>query len=233
MVEAVRLLRARSDNLTLMQGPKLLAEAVAAGIHVVRVFYLHDQSEPAVPGDADLVPVTEQVLERVTPTGDSWGPVAVIRIPEAIPSEGRPRLVLVDLADPGNVGTMIRSAAAFGYDVVSVGGVDPWSPKVLRAGAGGHFKTAVEQRSSIPSDRQVVASVVDGGTDLGGLELDEGHALVIGSEAHGLSNEIVAQADVLVTIPMVAMESLNAAAAASILMFELGRNTASRRLGRD
>ena len=233
VVEAARLLRARSGEQSLLQGEKLVNEAIRAGAIVERLFVLAGNDPNRWPEVGEVIVVTEPVMERLTPTGDVWGPVGVMRITETAPRNDRPVLVAVDIADPGNLGTMIRSAAAFGYDVVSVRGTDPWSPKTLRSAAGGHFRTNVQRDDGLPA-RQLVAAVVEGGVPAGSLLPDTDHALVIGSEADGLPAEVVSSADLLVTIPMHDADSLNAAIAASILMYELGGpNSASGATPRD
>lgn len=220
VVEAARLLRARSGDRTLLQGEKLVREAITSGAVLERLFVLAGSDVTPWSDIREVVVVTEPVMQRLAPTGDAWGPVGVLRISETALRAARPVLVATDIADPGNLGTMIRSAAAFGYDVATVGGADAWSPKVLRSAAGGHFRTRVVGEPP-PHDRQTLAAVVDGGHAPSSLRPEPDHALFVGSEAHGLPDEIVDGADLLVTIPMRDAESLNAAIAASILMYEL------------
>lgn len=221
VVEAARLLRGRHGHRTLLQGEKLVREAVAAGAEIERIFVAADSDVVHWPAGTDVVPVTATVMERLTPTGDTWGPVAVVRVTPEEPRADRPVVVPVGIADPGNLGTIIRSAAAFGYDVVAMGGTDPWSPKVLRAAAGGHFRTHVSRTEELP-DRQLVASVVMGGAPPTEADIAADHALLIGSESAGLADDVVQRADFRVTILMDAAESLNAAVAASLLMYQLG-----------
>ncbi|MEX1271440.1 MAG: RNA methyltransferase, partial [Acidimicrobiia bacterium] len=125
---AARLRRARERKrlgLTLLEGPHLLEEALAAGAEVLEVFGL-GSPQPAVP---NWVEVTEDVLIRLADTESPRGPVAVMRIPPAVTAT-RDHLVL-GVSDPGNAGTLIRTAAAFGLDVAfGSDAVDPWSPKV-------------------------------------------------------------------------------------------------------
>lgn len=195
-----------------------MQEAIEAGVTLERIFVVGEEDAARWGSGTEVVAVTEPVMERLTPTGDAWGPVAVAQVPAREPVLSHPVLVAVDIADPGNLGTMIRSAAAFGYDVVVVGGTDPWSPKVLRSGAGGHFRSNVSRQREIP-DREWVAAVVEGGRPPGSVQVAANHALLIGSEAHGLPRDVIEAAHQQVSIAMHDVESLNAASAAAILMF--------------
>ena len=150
VVDAARLRRARvraEQGRTLIEGPHLLEDAVRFGVRVISVFSLDsDERAPklAAAAGAELILVDERGLAKVADTESPRGPVAVIETPESVQATGSV-VVMWALSDPGNAGTIIRTAAAFGFGVVSAGdGVDVWSPKVIRAGAGGHFATAVE-----------------------------------------------------------------------------------------
>lgn len=226
VVEARRLHRARerrSSGRTLIEGSHVLTEAIGDGVRIEAVFALagdHEQWPRATP-------VTAAVLEHLAATETPQGPVAVAVIPEWSPLDAAHRLmVLWGVGDPGNVGTAIRSAAAFGWAVgIGPDTADPWSPKVIRAGAGAHFHTDL-CRISAPGDlagHRVAATVVSGGRDPRTLEPGP-WTVVIGSESHGLPDTVVAEADVLVTIPMPGrIESLNAGVAASIFAYEMSR----------
>jgi TrmH family RNA methyltransferase len=132
------------------------------------------------------------------------------------------------LGDPGNVGTLIRTAAAFGWDVgYSPGTADPWAPKVLRAAAGGHFRTGLTPVGSVDELRDAglatVATVVTGGETPDRLGAGR-YALLVGEEAEGLPSDVVDRAAFKVSIPMPGgTESLNAAVAASIVIYELSK----------
>jgi RNA methyltransferase, TrmH family len=230
IVAAARLQRSkarRDAGRTLLEGPHLLEAAVAAGGRIEVVFALAgDAAIPHVPG-ADMVEVTQQVLERLAPTEHPRGPVAVMAIPDPSPPTGRDALVVWGVADPGNVGTLIRTAAAFGLDaVVGPGCADPWSPKVLRAAAGAHFATTVAANASLADLRSVgltlAAAVVSGGVPVTDLP-DAPLGVLVGSEAHGLPAEVIDECDLRVSIPMPGgIESLNVAVAGAIVAYEMG-----------
>jgi RNA methyltransferase, TrmH family len=229
VAEAARLHRVeerRSRRLTLLEGPHLLEEAVKIGAPLIEVFALADDSDSARQArsaEVEMIVVGEEALRRLSSTQTPQSPVAVMQIPERPLDPGRSVLVAWQISDPGNLGTMIRTAAAFGLDVgVMAGSVDPWSPKVLRAAAGGHFQTGVGVLDDLGNLQALkVATVLRGGTSP--RSLPSGRlALLIGSEAHGLPDEVVAAAEIQVTIPMTGpTESLNAAAAAAILAYEV------------
>jgi len=228
VAEAARLHRAeerRSRRLTLLEGPHLVEEAVKAGLPLVDIFALPDDPDAARwarSAEIELVVVGEEALRRLSSTQTPQSPVAVMQIPQRPLDPGRSVLVAWQIADPGNLGTMIRTAAAFGLDVgVMAGAVDPWSPKVLRAASGGHFQTGVAAIEDLGTFQAIkVAAVLTGGSSPRTLPAGR-LALLIGSEAHGLPGAVVDTADVLVSIPMAgAAESLNAAAAAAILAYE-------------
>jgi TrmH family RNA methyltransferase len=163
------------------------------------------------------------------------GALAVVIAPGSSPSApGGFCLLLEDVQDPGNVGSMIRTAAAAGIDqvVLSRRCAFAWSPKALRAGQGAHFLTTVHEDADLPAwatvfraaGGRVVAAVVDAAEDLYAVELRGRVAVAIGSEGGGLSEALLAVADRHVTIPMAGgSESLNAAAAAAIVLFEAVR----------
>lgn len=239
VVRAGRLRRARArreEGATLLEGPHILAEAVASSAEVTDVFGLEDDDVARdLAGDAGArwFPVTEQVLRKIADTENPRGPVAIVTIPEQVAVEGD-RLWL-DTSDPGNAGTLIRTAAAFGFGIIlAPDAVDPWSPKVVRSAAGGHFRIPIALGS--PGDAFTVATVVSGGTplsDVAGLLPDARPVcLLVGNEAHGLPGDLVESADLAVSIPMVGdIESLNAAVAGAICMYELmlARGAASAR----
>ncbi len=186
--------------------------------------------------NVDVVIVSGSVMSKVAGTQHPRGPVAVMAIPPEPPAFEGSLLVSWGVGDPGNVGTLLRSAAAFGLGFMSgPGTADPWSPKVLRAGAGAHFRTSIEKPAavSVPSLQQrglrVVAAVVEGGEPPERLAAMDRCAILIGDEAAGLPREVVEQADVRISILMPGLtESLNAAVAGSLLAYELTKTAKDR-----
>ena len=147
-------------------------------------------------------------------------------------------LLLDDIQDPGNVGSMLRSAAAAGVAQVWMSRrcAFAWSPKVLRAGQGAHFLVDIHEDADLVSlaaayrsTGDVIAMVPAGGTRLFDAKLTGRTALVVGNEGAGLAPALAEQATRRVTIPMPGgMESLNAAAATAICLFECVRQRAAR-----
>ena len=234
VVEAARLHRARerrATGKTILEGPGLLAEALDAGVAPVVVFALPEDEDTAQLARAqgfELTLVEPAALGRVTGTATPRGPAAVIAVPAPTPPTGRDMIVAWGLSDPGNVGTLIRTAAAFGWEFgFTEGTADPWAPKVLRAGAGGHFRITISPVDSLQTlgdaGLTTVAMVVSGGVSPDALGSGS-HALLVGEEAPGLPSDVIDGATHKVTIPMPGgMESLNAAMAAGILIYELSR----------
>jgi len=201
----------RSAGLTLVEGPIVFSQMAASGVILETILTIEDDNETvALCRTQGWTPtlVSREVLAAASDTLHPQSPVVAIRIPESGAMRERDTLLLMDISDPGNVGTMIRSAAAFGWDVCTSGTTaDPWSPKVLRD----------EARSL---GLEIVASVVTGGDQPTGT--DRPIALMVGSESHGLFQGDVSAADRRVTLSMDGgVESLNAGEAASILMYLL------------
>jgi RNA methyltransferase, TrmH family len=185
----------------------------------------------------------EGVLERVGSTVTPQPVLAVARKPDAgtewLAGEGLV-IVGVELGDPGNVGTLLRSAEASGAAgiVLSRGSVDAYNPKVVRASAGAIFGVPVmEEWSSVEAldalgelGRQRLGAVAGTGTRYAEVDFRRPTAVVLGNEAHGLGDDLAPRLDGYVTIPMAASaESLNVAMAGTVLCFESARQLADAR----
>jgi TrmH family RNA methyltransferase len=233
VVEAVRLhhhqMRVETGR-ALLEGPNLLEEAVSAGAKVEVIFASPGDSRSAQTAfsvGADLVLVGERVLKRLATTEHPQSPVSVVVIP-SMPMAASGHLVVAwGVGDPGNVGTLIRTAAAFGLGFASgPGSADPWSPKVLRSAAGGHFRSGVICVESLDrlrdGGRILVATVVRGGMPPMFLPFSRSLGILVGDEASGLPREVVQSCDLTVTVPMPGgTESLNAAIAGAIVAYEV------------
>ena len=188
----------------------------------------------------DACSVSDKIFSALVDAEHGIDVLAVVEIKrlgidyiESLPKETN-ILVCDRIQDPGNMGTMIRTAVAAGYGAVLAlpGTVDIYSAKVLRATAGMVFEIPVIYASSEEdvfrmandTERRIAVTVPVGGKEYYNEHLGTGIALVIGNEGRGVSKSIIDRADVRVTIPMKGnIESLNAAAAAAILMYEAVR----------
>ncbi len=231
----------------MLEGPRLLTDAfdrsfpvdavyVAPGARRAFVALVERALEAGVP----VHDLKEGVLEKIGSTRTPQPVLALAPLPpvRAVGDLGPGLLVVTaGVQDPGNLGTVVRSAEASGaVGVIAAGGVDPWNPKVVRGSAGAvlglPILVADDLAGTLEGLRARGARVVaaDGGavTAYTDADLTGFVALVVGSEAHGLPAEISAVADERVAIPMAGpTDSLNAAVAASILMFEAARQRGS------
>lgn len=222
----------RESGRTLLEGPNGVEAARRHAARVRDVLCLTDDAIGL--GFADdigrtPVVVTEEVLAAASDTVHPRGPLLVIDTPSYQTLRSAPTTVLVDVSDPGNVGTIVRTAAAFGWDVAVAGATaDVWSPKVLRSSAANALGVHISALSNVTADvahagLEPVALVVDGGVPVATVEADAPPALLVGSEAHGLPSNVIDAASHRATIPMRSgVESLNAAVAAAVAMYEVG-----------
>ncbi len=184
--------------------------------------------------------VSAGVLERVATTVTARPVVAIGHQRVAALDELRGAsfvVVLADISDPGNLGTMLRTAEAAGADgVVVCGGVDVFNPKCVRASAGSVFFVPVIRAERAPSVLEELGqwglrrlgTSANAAAAYDDVDLRARVAIVLGSEAHGLPTEVVQSVDHMVSIPIVGRgESLNVAAAAAVLCFEVARQRRS------
>ena len=176
--------------------------------------------------------VSDEVMAACTDTVTPPGLLAIVPFPELpAPTPATWVLVVDNVRTPGNLGTILRTAAAAGVDqaLLSPGTVDLYNPKVVRGGAGAHFCLPVFWLSwhEIEARLQgltVWLAAIGGDRPYSSVDWEAPVALIIGGEAHGASQPALALADGRVTIPMARdIESLNAAVAAGVLLFEIAR----------
>ncbi|MBL0386353.1 RNA methyltransferase [Tumebacillus sp. ITR2] len=233
-----------STGLYLLEGVRLVEEAIDAGAPVVEILISGDPQsgrfDRIITGatglGVELYEVSESVLEHVADTQSPQGVIAVVKKSEGdafafVANKEKPLYLLLDgIQDPGNLGTMIRTADAVGATGVFVGAscVDVYNPKVVRATMGSMFHLPVfdvELKELLPKLKElgvsVVGTAVDTDQTVFAADFGGAVALVIGSEAHGVSDEIAGLVDTQVMLPMPGKaESLNAAIAASVMLYE-------------
>ena len=225
---------------TLLDGAHLLAAYLDSGKQTQHILLnaaaLHDAEITVLLERAAGVPITQlddrlfaELSELKTPNGI----LALIDIPQPVGMVADSRFVLLleDIQDPGNLGSMLRSAAAAGCDVVflSAGCADAWSPKVLRAAMGGHFALAIHERQDLQAIAKIfpgilLATSLQSEHSLYDCDLRGKLAFLVGNEGAGLSDNLLGLATQQISIPMPGKaESLNAAAATAVCLFEAVR----------
>ena len=239
-----------------IEGEHLLAEALRSGLSLRTVFIRTDPDRRnlrllerlAIPAHTAVVSLSPAVFASAVETESPQGIAALVEPPQfslADALAGQRPLVVVaaGLQDPGNFGTLIRSAEAFGATgvVALPGTVSVWNSKVLRASAGSAFRVPVVQEKAgsalaslseqkIPILAAVAASGEDESISCSACDLTRPAAILIGNEGSGLSQDLVDRADARIAIPMPGpVESLNAGVAASILLYEAARQRLANR----
>ncbi len=191
------------------------------------LFFTHELLEQAQKFDLGerLVQVTPAVMKKISASTTPSGVLGVFKVPQTtIPDELVPGLVLCQINDPGNMGTLIRTSIAFGVkQVIIIEGADPWQPKVVQASAGTIGLAQVIHMSwadvvAYKKRPELCALVPRGGTIIKpGLKTG---LLVVGSEAHGIPNQWLKQCEKQLTLAMPGQaESLNAAIAGAIALY--------------
>ena len=212
------------------EGIKSVREAAASGAHIRLLVRAERVPAQDIAADGELV-VSDGVFEKLSEEVSPQGVLAVIEAPDCTPAPPRSLALLLDgVSDPGNMGTVLRTADAAGYtDVYLRGCTDPFAPKSVRASMGGIFRV----RLHIGGDealRAALAGVPLVCADMGGENAfrftpPARFCLVVGNEANGVTEEVRAACAHTVRVPMRPVcESLNAGVSAGILMYELKRN---------
>ena len=245
--------------LVALEGFHLVEAALAAGLPPAAVFlrageerYVLDMlarhETGALPAETEILSLPPELFASLLLTESPQPVAALVRAPLAAYDEvfgGDPPLVLVlaRLQDPGNTGTLLRSAEAFGASAAMLltGTASPWNPKCLRASAGAVLRLPMltvrnaEEAANLLAARAIrsFAAMPDGGGSPETMALDGPTALWIGNEGAGLGSDELRACDEWVTIPMPgAAESLNAAVAGSLLLYEAARQRARYAFGR-
>ena len=219
----------QTNSLFLVEGEKFCYDLLNSNVEIVYTI----TTDKNLLNFPNIQLVNERQLIQLSSTKTPQSTVCVCRFkPPSVDSIGN-CLILDNLQDPGNVGTLIRSALAFGFkDVYLVGGADPYSEKVIRSSAGTILKARIHITSfeEIKANKQKIADefiVADmKGKNLNSIDLPKGKkAVIIGNEGQGVSNEFMSFANIKVAIPMSSeVESLNAGVAGSIIMQKIGEN---------
>jgi len=247
-----------AEQAWLIEGPHLLEAALDAGVLPELIVYdperfTHDAEGrrllgrlmEARAGGVEVYEATPAAIERGSDTRTPPGVLAAVGIaasaPERVrsrrPRRRRPILLVLDaIGDPGNLGTILRSALAADVDEVLLapGCADPLGPKVVRAGSGSHFhlpvranldwETVKRQIAGAPAAEQILLAEASATLSYDTVDLTRRTALVIGNEAHGPSPEAHGLMAEAIGIPMWnKVESLNAAVATSVILFEAAR----------
>jgi TrmH family RNA methyltransferase len=231
-----------------IEGPNLLEEALRSGLRVDCVFAAQGaegllEGLPLAP-ETEILLLPKELLDSALTTEAPQTIAALVETPEwnwadVLGGEGKTAPLVVVLAgvqDPGNLGTILRSAEAFGANgVLSLPGtVSAWNPKAVRASAGSVFRLpliSVRAEEGFARLREAGVTIwttaVEGAKPAPDVDLAGAVALLIGNEGNGVPDEVARLADGAVTIPCPgAVESLNAAVAASVLLYEASRQRA-------
>jgi len=239
------------DGYCAIEGLRILEEAIRSGLRFRAVFFSEtgaaraDRLLSQLGAQVKTLLLPDQLFAGVVPSETPQGVAALVRWKEFSLEEvlaryqTGPLLVIAGVQDPGNLGTILRSAEAFAASGVLLlpGTASPWNPKALRASAGSAFRVptltaneaetlALLAQHNIPA----IAAVARAGTPLEDAPLAAPCALLIGNEGAGLSDSLLAAAAHRITIPMPGnVESLNAAIAGSLLLYESARQRVKAR----
>lgn len=236
-VKQIRLLqtqakRRRKTGRVVLEGVRLIGDALAAGWQPDYLLHTPDQAEALAAFGIESAPVADEIMREISDTQQPQGVIGVFPLPRLpLPQPPQHVLILDAIRDPGNLGTILRAAAAAGVQAVILapGCVDAYNPKVLRAGMGAHFRVPLtEMRWQVVAEycAGLPLYLADGAGDVAYDAVDwrGGWALIICGEAHGAGSDAHQLAQARVSIPMAATtESLNAAMAAAVLLFEAQR----------
>ena len=218
----------------LVEGVRMVREALSSSFEVKALIFREDYNpDYDIPSDIPAYILPSHVFQSVSDTKTPQGIAAVLSLTTR-PANGSRLLALDGVQDPGNVGTIIRTADAAGFDGVIFGSdcADLYSPKVLRSTMGSIFRLGFSFPSSLPDTLSVlknegysvISSQLDGDSFYERKNVSSRFVLIIGNEGNGISSAVKAVATHHLCLPMRGgAESLNASVAAGIMMYELTR----------
>lgn len=210
-----------------IEGARLVADAVKYGADIISVFAAESVADNYSYGNQ--ITVSDKVFAKMSDTVNSQGILAVVNKPAFIGTPARGNSLVFDgLQDPGNVGTLLRTAVACGFtDIYAVNSVDIYSPKVLRSAMSAHFCLNLHESSNLAevfdslTETEIIACDMNG-QDAFSRSYDNKLALVLGNEGNGLSEYAKKHSDSVVSLPMANnFESLNVAVAGSVIMYQV------------
>lgn len=240
----------RESGLTLLDGAHLIEAAETAGVALQELLVSeHGVQQPEIDAllarhsDVSATLVPDGLFAQVSPVDTPSGVLALIATPPEVGGGGVSSTIVVldGVQDPGNLGTILRTAAAAGVGdaLLTTGCAQAWAPRVLRAGMGGHFRLHIRERVDASTalagfqGRIVATGVGADARSLYATELTGAVAWLFGAEGAGLSPAVAALATDIVTIPMPGeVESLNVGAAAAVCLFEQVRQRLASSLSR-
>lgn len=227
----------RGERKIVLEGTRLIRDALQQGSMPEFVFYDlgsmdYDLLAELQTKKITVIPAAPEVMKHISDTQNPQGAIGVFPLPyPPLPRKPERALILDAIREPGNMGTILRTAAASGVDAVILAPdcVDPYNPKVLRAGMGAHFRVAITeapwgQIKGYLDDVPVYLAAGDGDTSYSDVDWKKPWALVIGNEAHGVGQESGGLQGTRIAIPMASnSESINAAVATGVILFEAQR----------
>jgi TrmH family RNA methyltransferase len=238
-----------ADGYCAIESVRVIEEAIRSGLKFKAILFSESAEVqarrllPQIGSHVETVVLPDKVFAGVAATETPQGVAALVKLREAslekLLSAPRPLLVVTaGVQDPGNLGTILRSAEAFGVTgaVLGTGGASPFNPKLVRASAGSLFRLGVVQAdiaAVLPQLRahgvRLAATSSHKGTPLPAAKLGGPLALFVGNEGAGLPKELLKEMDEIVMIPhSPRVESLNAGVAASIMLYEIARQRETR-----
>lgn len=231
----------RAERVFIVEGERIAGEIPESMIKECYVSEDYISSGAPLP-NVDYETVSDQVFRKMSDTKSPQGILCLVKMPEYSVDDflkryesGRLKLLILEsIQDPGNLGTMVRTCEAAGFDgiIANDSTVDIYNPKVIRSTMGGIFRVPVMYSGNLVDilDRlketnvKICAAHLNGKSDFTNVKYSNRTAVLIGNEGNGLSDSISEKSDILVRIPMEGkVESLNAAVAASLMMFEVKR----------